>query len=237
MRLLLTLLLLTACARQPLSSEKQGALDQVSAASLLGDELVVAVTAPKLLGSGASTVDVAAWNVDATFRDLLKAGVEERGRRFTAFDVDRAALEKTAGVRESRWKKIVGRQSQAMLDQLFEAADRQGIRYFFLLTPPLSHERFALHAGNYGIACDDGRAAVYFFFDFALWDVKARKKIFTYAVDPSVTQAMTFGDCKVVADLKEPARQLEDPMKKTMGLIVDALFEKMGWSAGNPGGR
>jgi hypothetical protein len=236
MRVFLALLFLTACARLPLSADRSGSIDSVAAASLLGDELTVNVRKPKVFGSGADTFDVPAWNVDASFRDLLKGGVEERGRHYVPFDLDPKVIEKAAGVRETRWKKIVGRQSQPMLDLLFDAADRQGTRYFFLITPPLEHETYLLHRGNYGAACgSDGRATVYFFFDFALWDVSARKKIFTTKVDPGVTEALTFGDCSVIANLLDPARQLEDPLKKTMGLVVDALFDKMGW--GKPGGK
>lgn len=230
MRLLALVLLLTACAHRPASET----LDKVGAMSLLGDTLVVDVSSRSLLKSSERTLDVSGWGVDNSFRELFKQGIVERRKDYVPFNLEPAQLEKIAGVRERRFQKNVGDQSQALLDALFEEADRKGMRYFFLLTPARKRERFALHRGNYGATCDDrdnkdAQAYVYFFFDFVLYDVAARKKVFFTTVDPSVTQMMTFGGCKVVADLRDPVKQLEDPMKKTMGLLVDALFEKLGW--------
>ena len=37
------------------------------------------------------------------------------------------------------------------------------------------------------------------------------------------------GGCDVISHLEDPMRQFEDPVKKTVGLIVEALFDKMGW--------
>ncbi len=235
LRKLLPLVLLTACAAKPLSPERTSSIDQVSAVSLLGDQLVVDVDSRTLLHSTQRALDASSWDLDGAFRAFLQAGVEERGRKFVPLAAEQAQLEKVAGVRESRWKKIVGRQSQALLDLLFETADRQGVRYLFLLTPPTTlHERFPQHRGNFGAYCNDRSAAgaqayVYFFFDFALWDVPARRKVFAYTVDPSVTEALPFGGCSTVSEMKEPVRELQDPVKTAARLVVDALFEKMGW--------
>jgi hypothetical protein len=218
--------LLASCASYPVRED----LDKVGAVSLLGDQLVVDVSPRSLFKSDRRTLDVKDWSVDNAFRDLFKAGIVERKRDYVPFNLEPDALAKLANVRERRFEKTVGRQSQALMDSLFAEADRKGMKYFFLLTPPREHEHFPQHRGNFGAYCDGRDAAyLYFFFDFALYDVAARRKVFFYSVDPSVTEAMTFGECNVIANLRDPVHQLEDPMRKTMGLLVDALFEKMGW--------
>ena len=76
MRLLALLFLLAACSHRPVAPEA----DRIGAVSLLGDELVLDVAAGSLLRSGARTLDVSAWGVDNTFRDLFKKGLVERGK-------------------------------------------------------------------------------------------------------------------------------------------------------------
>ncbi|MGZ3651350.1 MAG: hypothetical protein ACXWR1_17055 [Bdellovibrionota bacterium] len=218
MRFLIPLfMLLSACSRQPLATR---AVNQVGAVSVLGNEFVLP----------SSKFNDSTWKVDAAFREALKAGVTERGKEYRALEPSPAELERALGVRESRWKKVVGKESQAVLDLLFRTADRDGIRYFFLVSPIEAHERYPLQKGTLGAACnEEGRAYVYFYFRFTLWDVAARRKAFEYDVNPSVTSALTFGDCAALGSLSDPGTQLEDPVKKTMSLLVDALFDKMGW--------
>jgi hypothetical protein len=217
-------LLLFACAHKGTRG-----VDSVSAVSLLGGEFSFDLEVPTFLRLNAHEIDVSTWGIDSSLQDLVKAEAEKRGKHFSAFEFDAKALVKTAGIRESRWKKVLGRQSQAMLDQLFEAAAREGIPYFFLLTPVAEHERYPLHRGNYGAACVDSRAYIYFYFDFVLWDVKSREKVFVTTVDPSWTKATSFGDCSAVARAPDPVKSLEDPVKKTMGLVMEDLFNKMNW--------
>lgn len=227
-------LFLSACSRQPIAPERRALVSDVAAVSLLGNDLTVDVASRAFLKNTARVVDVTAWGMDAAFRNLLRAGVESRQKAFRPLEIAPADLAHALAIRESRWRRVTGAQSQALLDLLIREAERQGVRYFFLLTPPVDPGRFPAHHGVYGATCDDrtdknARASVYFFFDFALWDVAARKKIFAITVDPKVTDMMTFGGCSAVQELKDPARELEDPVRKTMELLVDSLFDKMGW--------
>jgi hypothetical protein len=237
--LLIVFLLLSACARQPLSPEQQGRVDTVGAVSLLGDEFIVDVITRSLLHKQEEVLGTKDWQVDASFKRLLGEGSSARKKDFRDFHLDPAALERALGMREDRWKRITGRQNQLLMELLFAEAEKQGIHYFFLIAPMESHENFPLHRGNMGIYCYDralrhSKAYPYFQFDFTFWDVAARKKLFQAAVDPSVTEVLSFAECEAVAQMKEPAKELEGPVKQAMGLIVDGLFQKMGWGAVTP---
>ena len=194
---------LFACSRQPLFPDQQKNFDHVSAAAFLGNEFVVDLSSRSLLRSRETILNSSSWQLDAAFRDLFQAGVRVRGREFRAFELDQKALEKALGTRESRWKKTSGKQSHALMEQLFLAAEGQGIRYFFLLTPLPEHELFPLHQGTAGAYCHDrdakdARAYVYFLFDFTFWDVRGHGKVFEMEVNPGATESMTFADCGVV---------------------------------------
>ena len=67
----------------------------------------------------------------------------------------------------------------------------------------------------------------YFSMEFALWNVKKRKPEFREAVDLSQTEKFTFGECKKVAASSELAKDLEDPVKKTVELLTRDLFDKI----------
>jgi len=230
----LTALALAGCVAKPLTPEQSQKVDVVSAVSLLGNDFHIDALSRPLLRHSEKSLDVSAWKIDDTFRDLLREGSVSRGKEFRVLNLDPVAVEKIQKSRENRWKKVLGKQNQALMELLFRQAEAQGVPYFFLLTNLENPERFPLHQGPAGVFCNDqdpknARASVYFSFDFSLWDVAKKKKVFEQVVDPSVTEVMTFGDCKIIAALADPETQLEDPVKKTMGLLVDALLDKMGW--------
>lgn len=221
---------LSGCASATLSTQEQAQVDIVSAASFLGDEFLRNAGPRTIFVQHGQKVDVAAWKLDAFFQDLLAEGVKARGKEFRALNLDAAELEKALGLRETRWKKTRGKYNQALLDLLLRQADSQGVHFLFMAYPLESLERFPSLRGPLGAACGgENRAYVYFEFDFSLWDVKEKKKIFQGTVDPSITEQLTFATCQAAEKLEDPAQQLEDPTKKTLGLLVDALFEKMGW--------
>ncbi len=226
---------LQACAGASLSSQEKAQVDKVSAASFLGHELTVDVAARTLLSKNSARLDVSAWKVDEAMRAFLRDGVAARGKEYRALTLDEESLKKALGARETRWKRVRGKYNQALLELVLHEAARVGAQYLFLVYPLESLERFPLHAGPLGVYCNDrgdkdARAYAYFEFDFSLWDVGARQKIFQGTVDPGVTESLSFASCEAAAKLPEPVRQLEEPTKRTMGLLVDALFEKMGWA-------
>ena len=231
--------LLPSCSRQPLAPDLKKEIEEVSAVSLLGSDFTIDVISRSVISSKERALDVSAWKVDETFRSLLEEHSKERGKNFRTLALDPGSLEKALAVRESRWKKILGTHSQAALDLLLRKAGEQRIHYLFLVSPLENRRDFPLHKGNMGIYCYDrkllkSRAYAYFFLDFSLWDVKAKKKIFREAVDPAYTQEMAFAECREVAELKEPLEALKDPVHHTMKLLVDKLFTKMGWEKTAP---
>jgi len=204
----------------------------VSAAAFFGNSFVVDLGARSVLRSHEAVIEIAPWKLNeaiaADFGEKAAAG----GKTYVPFALDAAAVEKALRARESRWRKVEGKQSQALLDLLFEAADRQGIRYFFLLTPMPERETFPLRRGELGAACSDDaakpRAYVYFFARFTLWDVANRKKLHESIVDPSATAATTFGDCEAVAAVADMKSALEDPVKRTAANLVSILLTRAG---------
>lgn len=236
---LLLLVFLSACARKPLSAEQQKAIDVVSAVSFLGDEFVIDVTSRSLLRAKETAIDVRAWKMDESFRDLLRERVQAGGRDFRPFALDQEAVDKALGQRENRWKRVLGKQSQALMELLFREAEKQGIHFFFLALPLNDADHFPLHKGTMGVYCSDrqarhAKANPYFKFELTVWNVTARKKTFRAVVDPELTSVLQFSECEAVAEMKELGRELENPVKQALALVTDALVEKLGWAKQYP---
>jgi hypothetical protein len=233
MRIAIVLFFLSACARAPLSAEERRGLDRIAAVSFFGSAFTADLGARPLIGSRELVIDGAAWKVDEGFQALFQKALAARGKKFEPLQLDSVAVQKALGVRESRWKKVEGKQSRALLDLLFEAADRQGIEYFFLLTPQAEHGNFLTFRGAMGTACTHeglpSRAFVYFFADFTLWNVHSRQKVYETSVDPSLTIDSSYADCVTAGGLADPVHALEDPVKRTMDHLVNGLFARLGW--------
>ncbi|HEY8279401.1 MAG TPA: hypothetical protein VIH99_07260 [Bdellovibrionota bacterium] len=231
----LFLLLSQSCARQEVREERLRAVDSVAAVSLLGNDFAIDLISPSpLTASTESLVDISGWKLDESFRELLRQGAVSRGRVFQDFTLDPDALKKALSVRESRWKRVEGKESQALLDLLFAEAERRGLKYFFLLTPFVPAERPAPYRYPSGVFCSDrkprpSRAYPYFVFRFSLWKVESRQRVFAYEVKPGDTDQLVFADCRELATMKNPELLLEKPVKDAMDLVVAALFEKLGW--------
>jgi hypothetical protein len=206
----------------------------VSAASFLGNELGIDSMAGSQILAREKHLDVQAWKLDDSFLQLIQAGSKERGKEFRPLDLNSAEIQRAVKIRESRWKKTLGKYNQALLDAVLREAEKQGVRQLLFISPLESMERFPSYRGPVGIHCNNaiakgGRAYAYFEWDVSLWDVPTQKKLFQVSVDPSLTEILTFADCQTAAQLSEPVTQLEDPVKKTLGLVADAIFDKMGW--------
>jgi hypothetical protein len=232
MRLTLLLLLLTACARAPLSAQQSSGLDQISAISFLGNSFTVDLKSRALIRSREAVLDVAPWKIDEAFSANFQTALSAGKKTFIPFALDSTKLERALVVRESRWEKVAGKQSQALLDLLFATAEGQGIRYFFLAIPGAEHEAFPSFRGVMGTACateaGKSRSFVYFFARFTLWDVSRRKKLYEEALDPSLTKDTSYADCSVAAEITDPAHALEDPAKRTLDRLVRDLVARVG---------
>ena len=198
MRFFFLLLLLVSCARTPPVVVGVQRPDRVAVFSRIGNSFVVNLQSKALLRPKETVLDIASWNLDQNFAEQFREGLRERGREFVDFALDRGELERVLKVRESRWKKIEGKESQALLDFLLRSAEANGIRWIFLLSPELERARFPLHQGEVGAYCNDkakadSKAYIYFFFRFSVWDVERKKKIFEQLVDPSVSEAIGIG--------------------------------------------
>lgn len=234
-------LLLYSCASQPATEATSAPAKPavaVTAFSHLGSDFTVDVISRTIIRPKEDTLDAASWGVDAAFRDGLAGEANAYGQEFRALTLDPKALQRALNARESRWKKLVGRHNQALLDFLLARAGEQGLDVLVLVSPKEGRERFPLHKGNMGIYCYDrkllkSRAYAYFFADITAWDVKAKKKLFQKAVDPASTQDMAFATCREVADLKEPLVSLKEPVSHTILLLTRKVFPeiaaKMGW--------
>jgi hypothetical protein len=228
---------LAACASQPLSAERL--TGPFSAASFLGDSFSFEVGPRSLFQGRGPVLPVPSWQLDETLRGRLAEGLRARGKEYRELSLDPAEAERALGVRESRWRKVEGRYGQALLGLLFRRAEERGVRYFFLAVPSRGDDGSPLHPAASGAFCakgggEEGRAFVYFSFDLSLWDVSARHRVYETRVGPRATEGIPFGACSAVAAVADPGKALEDPAKKTLGLLVPSLFEKMGWGAVNP---
>lgn len=234
-------LFLFSCASQP-ASEGTGPsakpASTVTAFSHLGNDFTVDVISRTIIRPKEASLDVSSWGVDAAFRDGIAESARAHGQGFRALTLDPKALERALNARESRWKKFVGRHNQALLDFLLARAGEQGLDVLVLVSPKEARDSYPLHKGNMGIYCYDrkllkSRAYAYFFAEVTAWDVKAKKKLFQRAVDPSATQEMAFAECREVADLKEPLASLKEPVAHTIQLLARKVFPelaaKMGW--------
>jgi|GEM_PF-7067782 len=237
--LLLAALLFSCAGQEPRAAAVPTAPERVAAISVIGDELVVDVIARSVIRGKQSTLDVSAWKMNEVFRKLLEEGAAARGKEAHSLKLDPKAFEKVLHLRENRWRKTVGRYSQALLDFLFREAEAQGIQAFFLLTRIDAPERFPLHKGSAGIYCADRkdklpRAYAYFGFDFSYWNVAERRRVYQQEVNPGHTQEMLFADCKEVVDIKDPVGALREPVAHTMELLVEKLFANMHWEKKAP---
>lgn len=225
----------SSCAHQALDS-RPAPSETVAAISLLGDELVLDIASRSLISANKQAgLDIGTWNLNQKFVNSLEEGARAEGKAACPFSLDPVGLEKAHNVREDRWKKVVGRYNQALLDFLFREAEDRGISHFFLLTPlSAPPARFPRHNGTVGIFCSDqkdplSRAYAYFSFDFSYWSVAGRKRIFQQEVNPGVTEQLIFAGCREVAELKDPVEALREPVHHTLELLVKGLFAKMGW--------
>lgn len=229
-------LLLSSCAttHAPFSDSSP---DVFSAATFLGDEFITELSPAAVSFGRPKSVPVKSWKIDKSFVSQIQEATKARKREFKALALDSQELERALKVREGRFEKTVGKYNQAVMDLLFRQAEKQGVNFLFLGWPINKLERFPLYFGPMGMHCasKENRAFIYFVFDFSLWDVKAQKKIFQGTVTPDTTEVMSFADCTAAAQLPHPVEQLEDPAKKTLELLVDALFRKMGWAEANSG--
>jgi hypothetical protein len=232
MRFTLLLLLLTACSQASLSGPERDGLDQFSAVAFFGNSFTADLNSRALLRSREAVLDASPWKIDEAFSSDFQAALTERKKTFIPFSLDPIAVEKALGVRETRWKKVEGKQSQALLNLLFAAAEKQGIRYFFLAMPQADHETFPTFRGVMGTACTaeagKSRAFVYFFARFTLWDVNRRKKLYEQPLDPSLTRETSYADCAAAANINDPVHALEDPTKRTLSHLVQDLITRVG---------
>ncbi len=226
--------LLFACTHQPLGVEEKQNIHVISAASFLGDDFVVDVIDRTIFQKKESIHDVESWQVDQQLRDLLAEEARKRGKEFRSLELDPAEVNELLERRESRWKRVVGKQSQALMELLFRQAEKQGVEYLLLAAPAARRDNFPLHIGQMGVFCYDrklrkSQASPYFFFDFSLWNVASRKKLFQTTVDPTFTRDRAFAECAKVAEIKDVKEELAAPAREALAAVVQRLFLAMGF--------
>lgn len=230
--LLVTALLLTACAGQKMKPEQIQEVKEISVLSLIPEQILIHNVGTTVFQNEEGKLAFA--KLGQNLMEQNKKILPKIAIKPFAYDSKKYALwkkERTSGVGGFL---SLPNEVDFTKEYFLPLAEAAGVKYLAVFSP-IRHDNYALYPGGFGVLCRSafgisGKASSYALYSGHLWDVKKKESIYFEYFTPNTTNKESKYNCDDLAKMKEEQIQktFANDLLDTQNSTLQQYWQKSG---------